>query len=202
MSDLVHLVGWVNLTRDVNIDHVLLKGPVIRIALTPNSHAVASASLGLILSRPVTAPAKPGAASQLGPAHAPPRCQPVIHLVGRVTAYLTERVLYLIRMLSRRHTVCVEAVEVPACLDICRALVAPAADTVHRRLSPPGGAVHEASGVCCRMPPMVQHETPELPASDGSAHALPRPLKLPVIARRNDLCEEGCHQYITPRKRL
>ena len=43
----------------------------------------------------------------------------------------------------------------------------------------------------CRMSPMVQHETPELPASDGSAHALPRPLKLPVIARRNDLCEEG-----------
>ena len=52
------------------------------------------------------------------------------------------------------------------------------------------------------MPPMVQHETPELPASDGSAYALPRPLKLPVIARRNDLCEEGCHQYIIPRERL
>ena len=41
------------------------------------------------------------------------------------------------------------------------------------------------------MPPVVQHQSPELPASDGSAHALPRPLKLPVIVRRNNLCEEG-----------
>ena len=38
---------------------------------------------------------------------------------------------------------------------------------------------------------VVQHKPSELPASDGSAHALPRPLKLPVIARWNDLCEEG-----------
>ena len=41
------------------------------------------------------------------------------------------------------------------------------------------------------MSPMMQHKSPELPTFDGSAHALPRLLKLPVIARRNDLCEEG-----------
>ena len=35
------------------------------------------------------------------------------------------------------------------------------------------------------MPPVVQHEASELPASDGSVHGLPRPLKLPAIARRN-----------------
>ena len=52
------------------------------------------------------------------------------------------------------------------------------------------------------MSPMVQHKSPELPASDGSAHALPRPLKLPVVARRNDLCERVRHQYIISRERL
>ena len=35
-------------------------------------------------------------------APAPPRyCQPVVDLVGRITAYLTERALYLVRMLTR-----------------------------------------------------------------------------------------------------
>ena len=52
------------------------------------------------------------------------------------------------------------------------------------------------------MPPMVQHKSPELPASDGSAHALPRLLKLPVIARRNDLYERVHRQYIIPQQRL
>ena len=37
----------------------------------------------------------------------------------------------------------------------------------------------------------MQYETSELPASDGCTHGLPRWLKLPMIARRNDLCEEG-----------
>ena len=41
------------------------------------------------------------------------------------------------------------------------------------------------------MPPVVQHKSSELPASDGSAHALPRLLKLPVIARRNYKSEEA-----------
>ena len=36
------------------------------------------------------------------------------------------------------------------------------------------------------MPPVVQHQPTELPASDGSAHGLPLLLKLPVIARRSD----------------
>ena len=49
------------------------------------------------------------------------------------------------------------------------------------------------------MPPMVQHKTPELPASDESAHALPRPLKLPAIARRNELFGRACDQYIISR---
>ena len=35
------------------------------------------------------------------------------------------------------------------------------------------------------MPPVVQHKSAELPASDGSVHGLPLLLKLPAIARRN-----------------
>ena len=46
--------------------------PVIRIALNSYSYPFASATPGLILSRPVTALAKPGAASQLGLAHGLP----------------------------------------------------------------------------------------------------------------------------------
>ena len=99
MSDLVRLVEWVNFARNINIDHVSLKGPVIRIALIPNSHAVASASLGLILSRPVTAPAKPAQHRSWAQRTGYLDRQPVIHLVGRIAAYLAERVLYLVGML-------------------------------------------------------------------------------------------------------
>ena len=41
------------------------------------------------------------------------------------------------------------------------------------------------------VPTVVQKETLELPASDGSAHGLPLLLKLPVFARRNDLYKAG-----------
>ena len=71
------------------------------------------------------------------------------------------------------------------------ALVAPAADAVHRRLPPASRAIHQASGMLCRMPPVVQHESPELSASDGSVHSLLSLPNLPVIARWNDLYQEG-----------
>ena len=51
------------------------------------------------------------------------------------------------------------------------------------------------------MPPVVQHETSELPASNWCPHELPL-LKLPVIARRNDLCEEGLRPAYHTTKRL
>ena len=41
------------------------------------------------------------------------------------------------------------------------------------------------------MSTMVQHEAPELPTSDGSAHGLPLLLKLPVIVRWNDSAVKG-----------
>ena len=61
----------------------------------------------------------------------------------------------------------------PARPDMRGALVTPATDAVDRRLSLPGRSVHEASGVCHRMPFVVQHETPELALSYGSPHVLP-----------------------------
>ena len=99
--------------------------------------------------------------------------------------------LYLVGVLAGRDAVGVEAVAVPACLDARRRFVTPAADTVYRRLSPPGRAVDEASGMFCGMSSVVQHEAPELPSSDGSAHALPLLLKLPATVRGNHLYEEG-----------
>lgn len=60
-----------------------------------------------------------------------------------------------------------------------------------RSTSPSGRPVNEPSWMSRGVPPVVQKETLELPASDGSAHGLPLLLKLPVIARRNDLYKAG-----------
>ena len=60
------------------------------------------------------------------------------------------------------------------------------ANVVPRRLFPHGRAIHEASGMLCRMSPVLQHEAPELALSDGSTHGLPRPMKLSEIAPQND----------------
>ena len=81
-------------------------------------------------------------------------------------------------MLAGCDAVCVQAVGMPACLDMRGAFVAPATDAVSGWLSPSGGAVDEPSGMLCRMPSVVQHEAPELALSDVSSHGLPRPLKL------------------------
>ena len=43
----------------------------------------------------------------------------------------------------------------------------------------------------CGMPPVVQHKSPELPASDGSVHGIASTAKAPVIARWSDLYKEG-----------
>ena len=107
-----------------------------------------------------------------------PYRQPVVHLVGRVSAHLTERVLDLLGMLAGCNAVCVQAVGMPACLDMRCAFVAPATDAVSGWLSPSGGAVDEPSGMLRWMPAMVQHEASELALSDGSLHELSRPLKL------------------------
>ena len=79
----------------------------------------------------------------------------------------------------------VQAVEVPACLDVRRRLIAPAADAVSRRLFPSGRALHEPSRVLCRMSPVVQHEAPELAPSDGSFHFLFTPSSLARVQDRN-----------------
>ena len=52
------------------------------------------------------------AAGPSGPRHLD--CQPVVDLVGRIAAYLTERALDLVRMLTRCNTIGVQAVEMPA----------------------------------------------------------------------------------------
>ena len=54
----------------------------------------------------------------------------------------------------------------------------------------------------CRMPPVVQHKAPELPLPDGSSHALPLLLELPVTARRNDLYAEGLSPVYYTTERL
>jgi biotin synthase-related radical SAM superfamily protein len=50
LLDTLQLIGWVNLARNVNIDHASVKGPVISIAFIPNSHSSTSAPPCLILS--------------------------------------------------------------------------------------------------------------------------------------------------------
>ena len=107
--------------------------------------------------------------------------KPVVHLFGRVAAYLTERVLYLFGMLAGCDAICIQAVGVPVRPDVCGALVAPAADAVDRRLFPAGRPVHKSSGVCRRMASVVQHEAPELALSDVSLQVLPRPLTMAVL---------------------
>ena len=101
----------------------------------------------------------------------------VVHLVGWLAAHLAERMLYLLRMLTRSNAVSVQAVGVPARPDMRRRLIAPAADAVDRRLFPTGRPVHKASWMLCSMAPVVQHEAPEMALSDRSLHGLPRPLK-------------------------
>ena len=105
----------------------------------------------------------------------------VVHFVGRTATYLAERVLYLFRMLTRSHSICVQAVGMPASFDVCGALVAPAADAVQWRFFPTGRAVHEPPGMLCRMPAVVQHESPELALPDVSLQVLPRPLTMAVL---------------------
>ena len=97
--------------------------------------------------------------------------KPVVHLVGRIAAYLAECVLDLVGMLAGCDAVGVQAVGMPAYLDIRGGLIAPAAGPVHRRFFPHGRTVHKASGMLCRMPAVVQHQAPELAVSDGSTHA-------------------------------
>ena len=109
--------------------------------------------------------------------------QPVVDFVRLVAAYLAERMLDLVGMLSGCNAIGIQAVEVPAGPGACRAFIAPATDAGRRRFFPPGRAAHKASGMLCRMPPVVQHQSLELPASDWSLHGSPLLLKLPVIAR-------------------
>ena len=69
----------------------------------------------------------------------------------------------------------------PACPDVRRASVAPVADAVLGWLTPPGRPVHKASGVLCRVTPVVQHEAPELALPDVSLQVLPRQVKMAVL---------------------
>ena len=65
--------------------------------------------------------------------------------------------MYLFGMLAGCDAICVQAVWMPARLDVRRASVAPVADAVLGWLTPPVRPVHKASGVLCRVAPVVQH---------------------------------------------
>ena len=96
----------------------------------------------------------------------------MVDLVRLPVAHFAERALYLLGMLARCNTVCVQAVNVPADLDVRGWLIAPVTDPVSGRLSPPCSPVDEPSGMLRRMPSVVQHETSELALPDGSFYEL------------------------------
>ena len=96
-----------------------------------------------------------------------PGRQPVVDFVRLVAAYLAERMLDLVGMLSGCNAIGIQAVEVPAGPGACRAFIAPATDAGRRRFFPPGRAVHEPPAMLCGMPLVVQHEALELAASVG-----------------------------------
>ena len=83
----------------------------------------------------------------------------------------------------------------PASFDVCGALVAPAADAVQWRLFPTGRAVHEPPGMLCRMPAVVQHESPELALPDVSLQVL-------ASTTDNGGFIRACRLSIIPQERL
>ena len=84
----------------------------------------------------------------------PPRhlnSKPMIQLIRAIPAYLAKRMLYLVRRLPRSHPIVVEAITMPSRLRACSPLITPAADPIHRRLTPFRRAVHKTARMSCRM---------------------------------------------------